>query len=82
MEKVELRPSVQRFAEEMEMILRQHDKQKYGWSPQQCPLGYLKDSAVREAIEYWQGRSSKELVDIANFLMMIWHRETGTSLYS
>lgn len=81
-----LRPSVQIFALEMERILKQNDH-RGGW--QDCDIQYLRARLVEEMGEYfaWASRGSpsslseaehkqskKELVDIANFAMMLWDR--------
>lgn len=72
-ERLELRPILLEFAEAMEGILRQNDY-KGGWSADMCAIGYLEDRLVQEVGEYFGNRGIKELLDIANFAMMIWSR--------
>lgn len=75
----ELRPSLRRFAESMEQVLRDNDY-KSGW--EDCLLQYLEAKLVEEVGEYFRVVASdpnrsgggKELLDIANFCMMIFER--------
>ena len=69
----ELRPTLRKFAEEMERTLRENDY-KDGWSVDMCPVDYLQGRMIEEAGEWFKTRDAKELVDIANFAMMIWDR--------
>ncbi len=81
MESEKVRWQVRAFAEEMEAVLKKNDY-KGGWSD--CDIRYLQDRLVEEVGEYFAllSRGSlpkgeelqKELLDIANFCMMIWDR--------
>ena len=80
---VEVRPCVVKFAAEMERILKQNDY-KGGWGD--CDPQYLQARLVEEVGEYFalvakgspsnytSERFQKELLDIANFCMMLWSR--------
>ncbi len=78
---VDARWQVRAFAEEMEQILRENDH-KGGW--QDCDVKYLQARLIEEVGEYFalvakgsmaRGKSfQKELIDIANFCMMLWDR--------
>jgi NTP pyrophosphatase (non-canonical NTP hydrolase) len=76
----ELRPSVLRFAQAMEQVLKKHDDRD-GWKD--CGLYWLLDrihEELKEADEKWDGKNfrgdynaiSEELIDVANFCMMFW----------
>ena len=74
------RPAVLTFANAMEHRLRANDN-KSGWSPDNCPEGYLEDKLEEEVGEYFAiknkeraGKDLDELVDIANFAMMLYQR--------
>ena len=80
--KPELRRELRDFAEAMEIILRENDY-KGGWGCEDCPLEYLEARLVEEVGEYFRTVASariprfggsKELLDIANFCMMIFSR--------
>jgi hypothetical protein len=79
-------PQVIAFAKAMDEVLCKNDH-KGGW--QDCDINYLRARLVEEMGEYfaWCSRGSpsalsesehkqsrKELVDIANFAMMLWDR--------
>ena len=72
------RPSVLKFAEKMETILR-HNDYKDGWEI--CSLDYLESRLHEELKEYKNAVANMkidEIVDVANFCMMIseyWERE-------
>ena len=82
-----IRQEVLRFTDEMERVLKENDH-KGGWSD--CPIEYLQARLVEELGEYFRSVAinidyqkqygkqkpiaSKELVDIANFAMMLWDR--------
>ena len=74
-----LRGQLQSFAEAMEEVLKRNDY-KSGW--QDCKVSYLQHRLVEEMGEYFRSLEmdvqatwrQKELVDIANFCMMLWHR--------
>ncbi len=82
---VDARWQVRAFAEDMERILKKNDH-KGGW--QTCSKRYLQDRLIEEVGEYFgliaKGIDSrdivngkleqKELIDIANFCMMLWDR--------
>jgi len=73
----ECRPEVARFAREMERVLRRNDH-KGGW--EDCDLEYL-ESRLTEEIEeykdvepdktYFNAIKQEEIIDVANFCMMI-----------
>ena len=77
----ELRPSVIKFAREMERILKMNDF-KGGW--EDCSFYYLKSRLVEEVGEYFAAdyavdskpetkqKALNELIDIANFCMMLY----------
>ena len=82
----DVRPIVLKFASEMERVLKENDS-KGGW--QDCDINFLRSRLVEEMGEYfaWCSRGSpsalnsgetkqmkKELIDIANFAMMLWDR--------
>jgi len=76
----EIRPVVLQFASEMERVLKLNDH-KGGW--QECDVEYLRHRLVEEMGEYFRSIEAfttsskiqqKELVDIANFAMMLWDR--------
>lgn len=79
---LKLRPAVRRFAEAMEMILRENDH-KNGWENMDHYelLGRIddeRDELLRAVDKHIDGRSRnitgilKESVDVANFAMMIY----------
>lgn len=78
---VKARWQVRAFAEAMELILKKNDY-KGGW--QDCSKSYLQNRLIEEVGEYFGllaraiGRDKeleqKELIDIANFCMMLWDR--------
>jgi NTP pyrophosphatase (non-canonical NTP hydrolase) len=75
---IERRASVERFSYLMEEVLRQNDY-KGGWSD--CSIMYLEHRMVEEVGEYFKvayrsntgnrAMIKKELIDIANFCMML-----------
>ena len=79
----DVRPVVLKFASEMERVLKENDS-KGGW--QDCDIKYLQARLVEELGEYFamvaKGSPScyqtyqfrNELLDIANFAMMLWDR--------
>ena len=82
-----MRDSVKNFAKEMETILELNDF-KGGWDARHCTMDYLQHRLVEELGEYFRtlehglikdgyittDDQRKELVDIANFAMMLWER--------
>ncbi len=76
---INARWQVRAFAEEMERVLRANDC-KGGWSD--CQVSYLQHRLVEEMGEYFRSLEmnvqptwrQRELVDIANFCMMLWDR--------
>ena len=84
----ELRPAVRLFAEAMEKILRENDH-KSGWGFRDCSNHYLLCRLIGEVGELFSKSSratdyyvdTKELVDVANFAMMLWNRAEGTLKY-
>lgn len=86
-EQIELRPSVRTFAEQMELVLRANDY-KGGWNEDNCSVNYLERRLVEEYVEYLGNKSleqgnnpEKECVDMANFAMMLYHRQINDGLY-
>jgi len=68
------------FAKDMDKILCENDH-KGGW--RDCPITYLRSRLVEEVGEYFalvanneaRGKEAqRELIDIANFCMMLWDR--------
>lgn len=75
---VRLRPTLNSFAVEMEWKLRKNDHKK-GWK--ELPfealhkLFLLEYEEFKVASEYFgPGAAKKELVDMGNFIMMMWDR--------
>lgn len=79
LDKIELRPAVAWFAEQMELTLRKHDGNKSGWDD--CSYDYLLDRLAEELEELDMvvleppnapiSRVIQEAADVANFAMMI-----------
>ena len=74
------RPAVQTFSTAMEHRLRENDH-KGGWGISDCTEEYLNDRLVEELGEYFAvkgclraSQDLDELVDVANFAMMIFQR--------
>ena len=74
-----MRPALQRFAVDMERVLslRLENDHKGGWT--HTPLKYLHNRLLQEIGEYFGNEAEgnydeDELVDIANFAMMIWDK--------
>lgn len=72
--KIKLRLSVKRFAEKMELVLRDNDH-KGGWG--ECTDWYLHSRMLQEMKEYDDSKNPKELIDIANFCMMLFEVKEG-----
>lgn len=70
-----IRPEIMKFAEHMEVIMRVHDDKK-GDSWKTMRIIDLKNMMAKEWLEYTRFEHETELIDIANFCMMIWHRES------
>ena len=78
-EKVHFDPrwQVKAFAEAMEGVLQDNDDKGGWWN---CPIEYLETRLLEEIEEWKQSRKSSffegtdELIDIANFCMMLWDR--------
>jgi len=82
-----MREEVRLFAEEMEKVLQANDY-KGGWDEAHCTMSYLEHRLVEEVGEYFRKLEHRliedgyitiddrriELVDIANFCMMLWDR--------
>jgi len=83
-----MREAVKLFAERMEQVLKENDH-KGGWGFQDCSTHYLACRLVEEVGEVFAKFAEvndyhvdeKELVDIANFAMMLWNRNRGTLKY-
>lgn len=76
-EKLELRPEVLEFAEEIEKALRRNDAEK-GDSWRTMPMAQLQNITGKELGEYCVAESSeesaKESVDCGALFMMLYHR--------
>ena len=74
----EMREEERKFAEAMEEVLRLNDY-KPGWD--KCSMEYLELRLVEEFGEYLSSvmLQPKEIIDVANFAMMIWCRKTGVT---
>lgn len=75
---MQLRGIVKLFAEEMELVLQDNDW-KGGWDEEDCSIEYLENRLIEEVGEYFGDKANNsyepfELIDIANFAMMIWDR--------
>ena len=77
---VEPGESIQAFADEMQLVMSKHDEDK-GESWMDCPAKYLLDGLDTEIEELAKARGNlnianvrEELVDIANYCMMLWNR--------
>lgn len=77
MSEITVRPEVMAFAEAMERKLRVHDKER-GDSWKTCDILYLHSRLGFEHGEYVDAATGPaervELIDIANFAMMLWNR--------
>ena len=82
------RPEIIEFTKEMERVMSENDKEK-GDSWKTCDIEFLVDKLEEEIEEWKEGNDyrehyalmpynldshKKELVDMANVCMMIWHR--------
>ena len=82
-----MRNELELFASAMEAKLQRHDKErKDSWK--ECDVNYLLDRLEDESDEFHvtvsrfkngAGYDRKELVDIANFCMMLWNRDLESS---
>lgn len=86
--RLELRPILRAFAEDMEARLRENDY-KGGWDKEHCSIEYLERRLVEEFAEYLGHKSLEvgnspewECIDIANFAMMLWSRHLDRSAES
>lgn len=74
-------PQVIAFAKAMDEVLTKNDH-KGGWQEDNCTIEYLQHRLVEEMGEYFRSLEmdvlsswrKKELVDVANFAMMLWDR--------
>jgi len=68
---------VEKFAEAMTLVLSEHADEK-GDSWKRCDIAFLQAKLQEEVKEYQDAsgsfRKAQELVDIANFCMMLYHR--------
>ncbi len=76
MEEVQPREEVIRFARAMEQRMRENDKEK-GESWKKMTNGWLLGRVFGEIGEYLMDDADWELVDAANFLMMMWSNNNG-----
>ena len=72
------RKAVREFAEAMEGVLQSNDA-KGGWGEGKCDIEYLEQRLLDEVDEWKQFESPYELLDIANFCMMLYHRNLGNT---
>jgi hypothetical protein len=76
-EKLELRPAVLEFAEEIEKALRRNDAEK-GESWKTMPIEQLQQITGKEIAEYIEAKSdeeaAKECIDCGAMFMMLYHR--------
>lgn len=63
---------VREFAEAMEGVLQENDDKGGWWN---CPIEYLRRRLKEELEEYFSSGDAKELLDTANFCMMLWDRD-------
>lgn len=68
-----IRSEIMQFAVAMEAVMSMHDAKK-GNSWRIAPLEYLIDKLKEEFVEWETTPSKKELIDIANVCMMLFHR--------
>lgn len=72
---------VMAFAKDMDDVLTKNDN-KGGWKEDNCTIEYLQHRLVEEMGEYFRSLEmnvnpswkKRELLDIANFCMMLWDR--------
>jgi len=71
-----MRDELSLFAMAMETKLKRHDKDR-GDSWKDCDKSFLRGRLIDEVTEYLDSYpcDRKELVDIANFCMMLWYRD-------
>lgn len=72
------REALEKFANEMEIVLRRHDH-KTGWRERKIEalvkLMYLEIEEFKVAFEFFEVKDArKELVDTANFCLIVWDR--------
>ena len=75
--KKKMREEIKEFAEEMERVMKEHDRyKKDSWKT--CNLGYLEKKLVEEYKEWKDGTvllpAKVEVIDVANICMMLFHR--------
>lgn len=84
MKEQKIRKEIMRFAQEMEKIMSKHDKIKSdSWND--CSIRYLFDKLEEEweeaSIAFFNEvdypKTRKELIDLSNICMMLWHRLKG-----
>lgn len=81
-EEITRRASVEWFANAMEKRLRETgDKSGYSFYADVVSLDSLERRLEHNLDEWRIERNPKELVDIANFAMMIWNRKMRTGKY-
>jgi len=75
-----MREEIRIFAEQMEKVISEHDKEK-GDSWKTMDINNLMEKLIEEAEEVeeeirwdYSKRLKDELVDLANFCMMVWKR--------
>lgn len=79
-EEIDQRLAVKKFAGAMELKLQRNDH-KGGWGKGLCTISYLRDRLIDELDEYIHTLDDTELVDIANFAMMLWNRQKDTQAF-
>ena len=70
---ITIRPEIMRFAQRMEEVMRENDKNK-GDSWKDMPEFDLLDLLKKEFKEIEEG-DEKEFADVGNFCMMLWNRD-------
>jgi len=72
-----MRKEIKEFAEEMERVMQENDAIKRN-SWKNLPISYLEHKLIEEYQEWYLlsniKNNKKELIDIANICMMLWHR--------
>jgi len=69
-----IRSEIMQFAVAMEAVMSMHDSRK-GNSWRITPLEYLINKLKEEFVEWETTPTKKELIDVANVCMMLFHRK-------
>jgi len=73
-----IREAVVLFSEEMEKKLQENDY-KGGWG--RCTQIYLRNNIDSQMQQYKEDHDPKRLLNIANYAMMLWHRQKHNRNY-